>query len=188
MSDNRKFVIFDLDGTLIDSYECVLRCINKTLCRFGENIILNNDSSPEIGIIFNLIFSKYFNIPREEFKNLFDKIHRIDTDGITEINSSVSDLINYHNQGFTTVILTNKWQPIAEQIIKQLNLITFCSHIIGRKGSINFKTDILEVAKSIQDIGLNFDDCYIYYGDSIEDELIAQTYNIEFKNVKKDIF
>ena len=34
----KKYVIFDLDGTLIDSFECICRNINKTLQSFDCQI------------------------------------------------------------------------------------------------------------------------------------------------------
>lgn len=186
-TDNRKFVIFDLDGTLIDSYECVFRCMNKALLELGREI-LKEDVPIEIGELFNIVFSRYPDVPKNEFKKLFDKYHFIDTQGIAIINYSVFELRYNHENNLITVILTNKLQTIAEKIVKQLNLTPLCNYIIGRKGTSNFKSDIPKVVKVIRAIGLDLINCDLYYGDSNEDKYIADAFNIKFINVKESIF
>lgn len=179
MSDKRKFVIFDLDGTLIDSYECVLRCVNKVLARKAMKTIEAEKES--IGCLFNRVSRMDIGLSPDRFKELFDQEHIKDIKGINLIPSSYKLLHLFYENGIRIIILTNKRQHIAELICKRIlgsiyeNLI-----IIGRDGITPLKAFPDKVRNKIAERNYSINDCIGYYGDSVRDCQLSNKLEIPF--------
>lgn len=179
MPDNSKFVIFDLDGTLIDSYECVLRCVNKVLTKLGLHSIEAKKES--IGCLFKRVFAMGTGISIECFKNLFDKEHIDDIQGIKLIPKNYNLLLEMYENGIQIIILTNKQQRIAELICKSfLGEIYDSLIIIGREGLTPFKEFPDKVRIKVSQLNFNIYDCICYYGDSGTDYKLSTKLKIPF--------
>lgn len=184
MSDNRKFVIFDLDGTLIDSYECVLRCVNKTLTFFSLSIVENipqSERSGDIDAIFDKareIVKKH--IPYECFKSVFDYVHYNGGFETISINKGTKDeLMKYIALGYKILIITNKLQETANKIVGEF-FPDYAIDIIGRIGIASLKSNPKKVKNLLNNHNYKLEDCLCYYGDSIEDENLSHELGISF--------
>lgn len=186
MSDNRKFVIFDLDGTLIDSFDCVLRCVNKTLDIFELQPVVIPDSinSKDIEYIFcrakEILNSA---VPYSEFKREFDLFHLEDCLNDVRINPIGENLMRrYFNDGYSILILTNKKKCIADKI---------CNHffsninylIIGREDTNPIKSNWHTVVVRLSEINVCPGECYLYVGDSKVDEQLAKFLSIKYLDI-----
>lgn len=180
---DRKFVIFDLDGTLIDSFECVLRCVNKALDSYSlpHVDIPKCERHNDIAIIFQKARSIIKNdIYYLEFKKRFDKIHLDDCIDSVIVKSHVySELIRLYKNGVRIVILTNKYQPIAEKVCKHF-LMPIDVIIIGRKNALTLKSNCNQVIRILCNSQIQSENCLCYYGDSSEDKYIAERLKIKF--------
>lgn len=189
---DRKFVIFDLDGTLIDSFECVLRCVNKTLGLYSLPKIKILPSEREVGNI-EIIFKKAKEFIKGEqsffdFKKCFDKIHFDDCIETVSINLNIyAELIHHKNNGVGIIILTNKYQSIAEKICKQI-LMLEDAIIIGRKDAMPLKDDCNKVANALYNYQITMDCILCYYGDSSEDMNIANKLKIDYYKYENSIY
>lgn len=187
-ASDRKIVIFDLDGTLIDSFECVLRCVNKAL----DSLSLPRVHMPRCIRHGNIsdVFEKAKEITQgilkfSEFKKLFDEIHLEDcTDSIVLDLNIYNQMVCYVRQGVKIVILTNKYQPIAEKICQTfffdlMNAIT----VIGRKDEYPIKDDFKVIKQIFIDHDLFGAETLRYFGDSAQDKKLAQYFEIPFTEV-----
>lgn len=181
MSNNdKKFVIFDLDGTLIDSNECVLRCMLRSLYRLKLDGSLISPKIQSVDSLFSDVEKLFPDEPMPEIKRLFDKEHFLDTKGINIKRDSLSLLRKYSILGFRIVILTNKWQPIAEKIIRELGLNIYCDYIVGRQNTNPIKDDAIAVRKALNYYGLKLEDCNGYFGDSVKDESLSRILSVKY--------
>lgn len=184
MSDKRKFVIFDLDGTLIDSYECVLRCVNKTLDFFNLSpieLIKQSAKHRNIAELFDKVSEILNNqIPYESFKSVFDYVHYNDSFEKIQINYSVyEELLRYAQSDYKILILTNKFEKTAYKIIRKI-FPNLNIDVIGRIGIYSLKSNIELVKKLLNQHEFIPYDCLCYYGDSSEDERLSHELGITY--------
>lgn len=183
---DRKFVIFDLDGTLIDSFECVLRCVNKTLAYFDLPKVIISQSSPRNDI--ELIFSKakdiiHGKVQWNDFKNTFDSMHLKDCIEDVAINPIANNLLKeYYDKGYSIVIITNKLSVIAEKICNTL-FCDFNISIIGRLSVDSIKSDWAYIARKIADLDLSLGNCLVYIGDSEADYRLSKQLSVKFYDI-----
>jgi len=189
MSDSRKFVIFDLDGTLIDSYECAAECVNSALAQIGYTTFSKKHliDCGEIGKLLaetkNLVKDDY-----GKFKACFDSFQskRLVQD-VKLIGPTISLLSKTmaSNPGVLLIILTNKEQKLAHSIFWSSiapNIGQPKKHqviIYGRRfGEEGIKKDIQYIEGLLNNKRLKREDCLYYCGDSVEDEILASLLRI----------
>lgn len=183
---DRKFVIFDLDGTLIDSFECVFRCVNKALDSYQLPNVILAQSSPQTDI--ELIFNKAKEIIRgkvlwNDFKMTFDSMHLLDCIEDVTVNPIANNLLKeYYDKGYSIVIITNKLSIIAEKICNTL-FCNFNVSIIGRLSVDSIKTDWAYITRKISDLDLSLGNCLFYIGDSETDRRLSKQLSVNFYDI-----
>lgn len=183
---DQRFVIFDLDGTLIDSFECVLRCVNKTLDLFflPHVSMAEFNGHSDIALIFEkvkiIIEGK---VQYSVFKNCFDEIHLDDcTESIYIRKRVCKEMIHFHEEACLIVVLTNKYQPIAEKICRYF-FNGLISVVLGRIDLTPVKSDLFALKTLFRANNLNLRNCVCYYGDSELDYIVAKRLKIKFISV-----
>lgn len=184
MPDNRKFVIFDLDGTLIDSYECVLCSVNKVLVFFDLPTIESlphTEGNGDIREIFDTVKEIVKgHVSYEYFKVVFDYEHYNSDFESVKLNKNILDeLLNFLNQDYKILILTNKMLNTAYKIVRKI-LPEYDVDIIGRIDVTPLKSDSLRVKTIISEHNYDLRNCLCYYGDSIEDEILSSELGIPY--------
>lgn len=185
LDSDRKFVIFDLDGTLIDSFECVLRCVNKALMVLEYDLLSDQDviGIDNVGDLLNVVQLKIDQDSYIEFKTVFDDILSKETitSEITK-NSAAVLFINYLKKKYPyckVIVLTNKLQKVADNIVLK-HFSDIVDVVIGRKSITPLKNSYELVKKRIFQNGFKIENGLLYCGDSIEDEHLAAKLNLKF--------
>lgn len=144
-------IIFDLDGTLIDSYEGISKCLKYALSHFG---ILEQDKDKikcAIGPPLSVSFRELWNLTEEQCISAV-KIHRdrYKSAGIYEnkLYSNVLKMFELLEQNGAKIFLaTSKPQSSAEKILDIFGITKFFTYISGsnpnNKNDKETKEDVL---------------------------------------------
>ena len=122
-------LVFDLDGTLIDSAPDIIRAVNRTLTSHGKNPLSDEVIISHIGEGLKKLIADIFaqdkldEVEATRLENLFLKIYEEEMLGATRIYPGVEEFLGSY-QG-PMAIITNKNETPAKKIIKHLGLDRF---------------------------------------------------------------
>lgn len=175
-----KTIIFDMDGTLIDSGDIIADTINYVRSHFDlqplEKLdLLCNVNNPEIHPpLYFYEVETYSQKHIELFEsfyhqNFMDKIRLYD--GIFELLSEFSNHFRY-------AIATNAHTLVAKNMVKHLKIDHHFEKIVGADDVKNAKPHPDMICKILQDLNLEKDDVFLI-GDSKKDALAASNAGID---------
>lgn len=139
-----KLLVFDLDGTLIDSAQDLCNSVNATLAHFGLKHLEDTEIAGFIGdgalmLVRRALAQEHGSPVDEEFLQTayaffldYYRAHKLDFtyayDGVLEALAALKDL---HSQPRTMAVLTNKPVRPARDICAALGLAPYFLHIYG---------------------------------------------------------
>lgn len=158
MIPNIKHICFDLDGTLVDSFNTIYLCTVESLKdlniknHFDEKIFRD-----KIGMHFVDIFED-MNIPVanfEEFINVYKNNYFDFIDDSLLFPNTFEALNYFFKKGIKISLLTTKGQDQAEKIIEHFNLTKYFSIIMGRRNGIAHKPSAEPLLKITEELKVN---------------------------------
>lgn len=178
-----KFIIFDLDGTLLDTLEGITEGLNLTL---KELNISKNYSKEEVkSFIGNGARRLLFLALKREFNESEYSLYLKNYEKIQYISPFFKDVLNtlidLKNKGYILMINSNKPDEILQKLIKnKFNGLekTLFSDIKGQDSSIKRKPDPTYLNELINKLNLKKENGF-YVGDSIVDILASKNLNIK---------
>jgi phosphoglycolate phosphatase len=147
-------LIFDLDGTLIDSKRDIVLSVNQAFLRRNFLELPEETIAKEIGrgsgyLFRQLLGAAAFDGTIENLVNDFKEIYQHHLLDHTRIYPGVMEMLN-HFKAFRKVIVTNKGQKFADRIVHALGLRTHFEEVFGAESFPTQKPDsgpILEVCR-----------------------------------------
>ncbi len=177
---NRNLIIFDMDGTLIDSSEDITISVNFVRENFGlpplakDDIvdIINGDRSK---LAYGLYGVKDYT---PEHRKLFESHYFEQCVKNTYLYDGVLELLEYlHDNGFKLSVATNAYTKFAERMLSHLGVDRYFSNIVGACKVGKAKPDpdmifhIIEQTPSVERV--------VMVGDNHTDVYAALNANVE---------
>tara|TARA_R110001583_G_scaffold195064_1_gene368897 strand:+ start:15809 stop:16486 length:678 start_codon:yes stop_codon:yes gene_type:complete len=187
---NKNTLLFDLDGTLVDSAPDLAFAVNQMLIELGSTPFSQDVIRGWVGngarVLIQRALSGNANISSEldnalteRASEIFFQVYQSHTCVETQLYANVLDtLIALKTSGYRLAIITNKPERFIAPIIDGLGLNGLFELIIGGDTLEKRKPDPLPLHHACQQLSVNIKQC-VMIGDSKNDILAAKAANME---------
>ena len=155
---NYKYIFFDLDGTLTDSAEGIIKSVEYALNKFGIIVKDQSELRRFVGPPLLPAFMEFYGLSEEDSKKAVTYYReRFSDKGIFEnaVYDGIPELLEHlQSKEFKLIVATSKPEPFATRITDHFDLTKYFSYIAGATfdGKISTKTQVIEYAISAANI------------------------------------
>ncbi len=188
-----KALLFDLDGTLLDSVDDLTVAINNTLMSKALPTIARSDVALFIGKGARVLVQRALTkaCGRAPGEKLIDEIlprylqemKLAEGTRTKQIPTVPEALARLQKAGFKMAIVTNKPANVARKLVTQFNLLDFFETVIGAGDVDTIKPDPKMLIEAAHRMGVGIEDC-VMIGDSMNDSFAAKNARISALLVK----
>ena len=178
-----KAVIFDLDGTLLNTLEDIHCVLNESLSEFGLDQVTLSQTKSYVGNGAARLIELAAGEKKDE---IFDKLYSYYSERFAECGNEHTKLYDGEEQvlnalkkaGISLAIVTNKPQRAAENVYgKFLSEFGFCK-VLGQTAERPLKPNPSSVLTIIEELNIKKEEC-IFVGDGEADVLTAKAAEIK---------
>ena len=179
----KKYLLFDLDGTLTDPMLGITKSVRYALNKFGIEVEDLNQLCKFIGPPLKDSFMDFYNLTEEDASKAITYFREyFSTKGIyeNEVFYNIEDmLISLKEQNKSLIIATSKPTVFAEKILEHFNLKKYFDFISGSNldNTRTKKADVIKYA--LEENGLTDISEIIMIGDREHDVIGAKSLGIE---------
>jgi len=173
-SVRRPAVLFDLDGTLIDSVELIVRSARHAFatCEGYQGRVPNDDEwLVDLGMPLPVLFGRFTSDP-EEIERLIDgyrEFQHAHHDDLVTCYAGIVDTVRaLDDLGHPIGIVTSKSEPMASRGLALVGLERFVDTLVGLESARRHKPDPEPVRVALDRLGLAPDEA-LFVGDSPHD-------------------
>ncbi|MGE4398717.1 MAG: HAD family hydrolase [Campylobacterales bacterium] len=176
-----EIIIFDLDGTLVDSGDNIAAAINHTRASFGlsplgRDYVLDNINRDDINAADVFYGTKSFT---EEQRAIFEPYYyEICAQNVRLYEKIDFFLDEFRTNGFKMAVATNGKTEFAKKILDSLDISNYFDAIIGADRVALPKPNPEMLLKALDGMGADDDASVIMVGDSIKDVKAARAIKI----------
>lgn len=144
-------VLFDLDGTLIESAPGIFACARAVMCEMGLPPMTDEQLRPMVGPPLAVCFSDVIGVPRPRVQEAVDRYHRlaktVGLDAIHPYPGIPALLGRLKAAGVRVCVVTSKVTPTAQSHLERYGLAPFIDCLWGGvPGGSAEKTFLLQTA------------------------------------------
>ena len=181
-----KAVIFDLDGSLLDTSAGVLKSVDYTIDKMGYKPLENEVKRTFIGPPIKKSLMKQYGLTEEEADRateIFRDRYKNHDLFLAEAYEGIYDLLSaLHANGYKIGVATLKREDYAIEILEHFNIAEHCDVICGSDfASKMTKKDVLMRCESL--MGLTLSKEGILIGDTTSDAVGAFEAGVDFMAV-----
>ena len=150
-----RAVLFDLDGTLIDSAEDIGLALKKTLKDIGLEELYPDDVRKYIGggvkaLLERVLGDKF----REEYVELFRRHYLSNPVVYTKPYEGVPEVLKeLKGRGVKLAVVSNKLEELSREILRRLNLLDYFDFFAGGDTFPEKKPSPVPVLKTLEILG-----------------------------------
>lgn len=129
-----RFVIFDLDGTLIDSYRALTTAINRTGATLGRDPLTEEQVKGLVGEGVERLLQKTFSLDHvdaaliDRFEREYEAVCCEQSTSLHDVDTTIHEL---HDAGLRLAVCTNKPTRFSQQILEHLGLARYFEAVVG---------------------------------------------------------
>jgi pyrophosphatase PpaX len=164
-------ILFDLDGTLIDSIELILKSAKFAFAKLDRPIPTDEEWLAGVGIPLFTMFGRY---ARDEADcaaliGAYREYQNAHHDRLVRCYDGVDDVVAaLHARGHQLGIVTSKSEALAMRGLAHVGLARYMDTIVGCDASTRHKPDPEPVRIALQRLGCPPQDA-VFVGDSVHD-------------------
>lgn len=179
-----KGIIFDLDGTILDTVEDIKNSINLTLKDFNLNPISYEETKQKTGSGFKMLMQRAFPLNSDDATidsavEKFTYYYDLNYDKTTKAYKGINELIDYlldHN--YLIGINSNKKQEYTKKLVKKHFPNINQDYVFGKREGLPVKPDPINNLEIIKLMNLKHSEV-LYVGDSDIDCKTARNSNLK---------
>jgi len=177
---HKELIIFDMDGTLIDSGDVITNTINFVrtevgLKKIAKELMLEQLNNPDINS------SEYFYGTKEftpEQTELFTKYYNENCVKDIKLYEGIEELLGILKNDFTLSIATNASKDFAIRMVNHLKIDKYFDTVIGASCVKNPKPHPDMVLKTLNDLNKHHHHSVVV-GDSLKDMRAAEAASVD---------
>lgn len=177
-----KGVVFDLDGTLIDSKDDVLDAFSYAFSKIGRTKPDDDVLIHTIGFRLEECFRPFLGDDEDLLRRsalYFREYYEKNYLNKTKPFEGVVSLIEWLNNSFCLAITTMKKGEYAREIIRNFGWESLFKVVVGAEEGFKAKPDPEMLLEAVKRLGLKIDEV-IYIGDTRIDREMAKRANVDF--------
>ncbi|HHS93475.1 MAG TPA: HAD family hydrolase, partial [Campylobacterales bacterium] len=175
-----KIILFDLDGTLIDSTEAILESFGKAYESFGMEVPSAEAITSLIGLPLELMFMK-LGIDESkamEYVTAYKKHYQTIHTQKTLLLPNVREAIEIAHSQARLGVVTTKTAEYSRILLEHFDLMDYFDVLIGREDVTHPKPHPEPIYKALKSLGYSYGTVTYFIGDTPEDMLAAEEADI----------
>ena len=177
---HKELIIFDMDGTLIDSGDVITNTINFVRGELGlekidKELMLEQLNNPDINSSEYFYGTKEFTPQQTE---LFTKYYNENCVKDIKLYEGIEELLGTLKNDFILAIATNASRDFAVRMVEHLNIHKYFDAVIGASCVANPKPHPDMVLKTLNDLNKHHHNS-ILVGDSLKDMRAAKAAQVD---------
>ncbi len=177
-------IIFDLDGTLIDSFQAINDAFDAVFLKFNGRTLSDSESNSYVGVPLEDLLSEMFGEENQaEAIEIFrNKYREVCFEKTTLIKGAKELLMDLKDKGKSLNIATNKTGDISRDLLKSLNIDKLFDYVYGVFDGMKGKPSPEMINKIIDNTGFKKSDV-IFIGDSPIDIMTAKNAGVPMLSI-----
>ena len=172
-------ILFDLDGTLIDSTDAILEGFEVAYDTFGETAPDLEDIKSLIGYPLDIMFEKLgIRGETSKYVNAYKKHYRIISRAKTTLLPHAREAIEEASRFAKLGIVTTKTGRYSYELLEHMGIMHHFDVLIGRENVQNPKPHAEPIHKAIKHLGASYDSTWMI-GDTLLDTHSAKNAGIK---------
>jgi phosphoglycolate phosphatase len=168
---SEKIILFDLDGTLIDSTDAILHCFDRAFDRYGHDKIDDEKVKELIGFPLDIMFER-LGIQREvvwdyvdAYKECYRKISKQKTELLPFAKEAIEEASKFARLG----IVTTKTARYSKELLEHMDIMKYFEVLIGRESVENPKPHPEPIQKALKSMKVDIGEDIYMIGDTFLD-------------------